>query len=676
MPRLRQKFKILDLKFFPKSRLLKIKAKAEGRLSQIFKYFEQFSLGELRTKQIPNLFFVCGGNGTEKGQIRNDLILRLQSEGHVVVKPEDFLQFNNGQLFKKDLLELERYYAALVSLIPISCESYGSAAELGAFVNDEYIREKLFVIIQQNYYDDANSFISNGLIKNFEFHISGYGRKRRVFTTTANPIEELDEIYDEITKSNFISSKCDFNNPYFQIQLLMTILNALIISDNYELQTEFENILVKLGGSFSKDSFDEMISVGKHLKKLFVVSSGVNRYYLAADNYTYLERESKSHEKLEKLKFDFRSVRNFYFERIYNDTNTKENKKKRILEKYRNEHPLSWQKVEIPKSETEGHVIKKAPLMYKVFYIPKRSGGLREISQPTAIVKELQRRAIEEVSSKIQIHENAVAYIKGKNGILSNAEIHKSNKYFYKFDFKNFFPSIKANHIMNLLEKNNFSIDDISRLTLLFTKLNKNAKGKNIRQIMKTLSLSARLPDQSYSNLYEILSQNADVFELSIGAPSSPFISNSIMFNFDKDITVSSSLLSLSYSRFADDLTFSSNQRLDIGIIRTEILRALNNAEYDYLALNDKKQRFITFKERVTITGVNITPSHSISIGRDQKKLISSMVHKFSIRKLSRDTTLKLKGWLAYVNSVEPQFLHGLRNRYGADVIMQIFNFY
>ena len=647
----------------------------EGRLSKIVDYFKQFSSNELRTKKIPNLFFVCGGNGTEKGQIRDELIDKLRLAGHKVVKPEDFLQYNNGQLFKKDLLELERYYAALVSLIPISCESYGSAAELGAFVNDEFIRKKLFVIIRQEFYDNNESFIANGLIKNFEFNIGKYDRKKRVYATTGNPNDEINDIIEEIINYSFISSKCDFKNPYFQIQLLITIINAKIISDKTELKNEFKQILEMLDGTFEEENFDEMISVCKHLKKIYEISLGTSRFYVADESYTYLERDPDSASKPQKLTLNFPQVRNSYFEEIYKNNSIEERKKKKFLEERKQNVPLTWQKVDIQKFEVGQQIIFKAPLMYKTYSIPKKSGGVREISQPTAIIKELQRKALTKLEDKLPIHTNAMAYIKGKNGICVNGETHKQNKYFYKFDFKDFFPSIKATHLINLLKYNGFSEEEISKLSLLFLKINKNAHNKNVKAIMKRLSLLYMTPNASLIQAYEIINQNADIFEISIGAPSSPFLSNAIMYNFDKEITEQALNIGLIYSRFADDITFSSTKKIDINDIKELVLNTLKKTGYDYILLNEKKQKFVTFKQRVQITGINITPNHKISIGRNNKKLISAMVHKFSISKLNDSDIMKLKGWLSYIKSVEISFIKSLNMRYGTDIISKIFNF-
>ena len=637
-------------------------------MSKIIDYFKQFSPKDLRTKQIPELLFVCGGNGEFPHQIRNQLIERLKSENHKIVKPEDFLQFNNGQLFKKDLLELERYYAALVSLIPLSCESFGSAAELGAFVNDAYIKSKLFVIMQQVHYDDPNSFIANGIVKNFEYSVSLYKRGNRVYTTTNNPHDDIEEICNEISKSTFISTKCDFNNSYFQIQLLMTIINAKMISEKKELESEFREILEHLGGEFQAESFIEMISVGRHLGKITEVSSGMSRFYLSKDGFTYFERQTRTSEKATSLELDFTSVRKSYIQEIYESKDPITLKKKKVIESHK--VPLqqaSPAKIQITNANTNSAVF-KAPLMYKTYYIPKRSGGKREISQPTALIKKLQRAAIEQLSEIVTVHESSVAYKKGLNGILANAKIHKDSKFFCKLDFSNFFPSIKAIDLLNWLEVFDLPKEKICEYVLLFAKFNKGSPAEIVKTVRRTLISYYVNPNRDSNEIYGFLKSHSEYFELSIGAPSSPFVSNAIMFEFDQMMTKCCDVNGLKYSRFADDITISGQKKLDIKVLESDVKVALIASNLEGLKINDKKSKIISFSSRVTITGLNLTPLGKVSLGRSRKKLISAMVHRFTLNKLEISKINELRGWISFAMSVEPTYFDSLEARYGESI--------
>ena len=83
-------------------------------------------------------------------------------------------------------------------------------------------------------------------------------------------------------------------------------------------------------------------------------------------------------------------------------------------------------------------VFARAPYAYKVYYIPKKNRGVREIAQPARETKKLQYWAIENILSTLPIHDAAYAYVQGRN-IKQNAGVHAKNPYLAKFDIKNFF---------------------------------------------------------------------------------------------------------------------------------------------------------------------------------------------------------------------------------------------
>ena len=103
-------------------------------------------------------------------------------------------------------------------------------------------------------------------------------------------------------------------------------------------------------------------------------------------------------------------------------------------------------------------LIRRAPHTYKVYTIPKRTGGRRVIAQPARETKYLQRWLISNIFCDLPVHESATAYKLGAS-IKKNAEKHARNSYLTKFDFKDFFTSIKetdlknhfANHLTNKL---------------------------------------------------------------------------------------------------------------------------------------------------------------------------------------------------------------------------------
>ena len=174
--------------------------------------------------------------------------------------------------------------------------------------------------------------------------------------------------------------------------------------------------------------------------------------------------------------------------------------------------------------------IQDAPHKYKVYTIPKRTYGVRTIAQPTSELKKIQKITVDYLQKKLPIHPAASAYIK-KKGIKNNALQHCNNQYLLKLDFEDFFNSITPHLFWNICE----SILDFEPCDLEKTWYEKI--------------------------LFWCPSKKSKKLILSIGAPSSPFISNFCMYLFDKSVHEYCEKYQITYTRYADDLTFSTNKK-------------------------------------------------------------------------------------------------------------------
>lgn len=109
--------------------------------------------------------FLCGGAG--KAHIRNKIRPLLEGEQFQVLYPEDlFIEMLNRDK-RSDLLEYENLLADNSDIICIICESIGSAVELGAFIQNENIKKKMVVAINQKYARDK-SFVMMGPVKHLK----------------------------------------------------------------------------------------------------------------------------------------------------------------------------------------------------------------------------------------------------------------------------------------------------------------------------------------------------------------------------------------------------------------------------------------------------------------------------------------------------------------------------
>lgn len=292
----------------------------------------------------------------------------------------------------------------------------------------------------------------------------------------------------------------------------------------------------------------------------------------------------------------------------------------------------------VPMSEIE-LIAHTANHRYKVYRIAKRTGGSREIAHPAKELKSLQRWIADNVFAKMPVHDSVYSYRIGR-GIRDHAELHRKGNYLIRIDLKDFFPSITARDVARLV------IENRGRLSLPLT-------AEDLRNICRIVCRNNRL---------------------TIGAPSSPVISNAILYSFDKHWSRVCNHREVIYSRYADDIYLSTNVPNVLGEMYREMRKDLEEREWPKLVVNRRKVVFTSRKYNRNVTGLILTSDRKISIGHDKKRWLRSQVHKFSQGQLPEREASHLRGYLSYVRSVEPVFLQKLRKKYGVTVIRQITN--
>lgn len=156
---------------------------------------------------------------------------------------------------------------------------------------------------------------------------------------------------------------------------------------------------------------------------------------------------------------------------------------------------------------------------YKTFEIPKNLGGTRKICAPVTTLKIIQRKLNQVLQNIYKPRNAAHSYIHDKN-ILSNASEHSPNVLVFNVDLKDFFPSIHLGRVIGLFKHSSFNFTPIVANTLA-----------------QICCFNGTLPQ---------------------GAPTSPIISNMICARMDKELSKLSHKYDCVYTRYADDITFST----------------------------------------------------------------------------------------------------------------------
>jgi RNA-directed DNA polymerase len=284
-------------------------------------------------------------------------------------------------------------------------------------------------------------------------------------------------------------------------------------------------------------------------------------------------------------------------------------------------------------------IVANAPVRYKTYTIPKRNGGTRLISQPARELKALQRILVQYILSDLPVHSSATAYRIGIS-IRSNAEAHARNGPILKFDFQDFFPSITSADWRSYCESHALfdDPDDITISTSIF--FHRHA-GKSL-------------------------------LRLAIGAPSSPMLSNVLMHDFDARISAAVAKDNVTYTRYADDLTFSANRTGFLTHVRKSLQLVMEEITSPKLRLNESKTVLATRKYKRQVTGLILSNDGAVSLGHRRKREIRAALHYYMHGRLDFESQAKLAGTLAFVNNVEPEFLRRLRQKYGGDLISRL----
>lgn len=286
---------------------------------------------------------------------------------------------------------------------------------------------------------------------------------------------------------------------------------------------------------------------------------------------------------------------------------------------------------------------RKAPHSYKHYTIPKRTGGTRDIYHPIPELKVIQHWLANHIFQVLPVHACVYSYRRGIN-VAQHAAAHLRSHFLLRLDIKDFFPSITSKDISNLLKKN---------LKIIPVDLDPADIKTICRIVCRATNDSAKL-------------------RLTIGAPSSPVISNAILYELDEIMFRHCEKNKVTYTRYADDLYFSTCSPNILSGIEGFVRSELKSCKSPKLKINPDKTVFTSKKRKRIVTGITITSSDKISIGRDAKRHIRTEIYLHFSGRLSSEQLSTLRGRLCYYRSVEPEFINALSKKYGEERIFSL----
>lgn len=282
---------------------------------------------------------------------------------------------------------------------------------------------------------------------------------------------------------------------------------------------------------------------------------------------------------------------------------------------------------------------------YHNFSIPKRKGGSRTIHKPASDLMLLQKRIKQKILDELPSPQSCVtAFTKGKS-ILNNAESHTEKSVVVKFDLKDFFPSISFAKVFKIFTSLGFNHAEASDLSFITTTptvalpYEDFPKGKLVHALKNFDSL----PQEKFKNFRRR--------GLPQGAPTSPQLANLAALRMDQRMTGLAKSLGFSYTRYADDLTFSSessNAKVNI------LIKAVSDivGESGFI-LNHKKTGIMRAPGLRRVTGL-IVDGNKPKVRRSMMRKIRALIHQFD--KLPNFKGInQLQGYLSFVQMINTE---------------------
>lgn len=252
---------------------------------------------------------------------------------------------------------------------------------------------------------------------------------------------------------------------------------------------------------------------------------------------------------------------------------------------------------------------------YHYQLIKKRDGSPRLIESPKTILKAVQRKILDEVIVHMPVHQAAHGF-RHKHNCQTHAALHTSKQYLFLFDLANCFHAIQWPQIYRVFSKLGYSPNITKYLTGLCSH--------------SCYSHHALLKKMDREQQHYLQQRH-----LAQGAPSSPALSNSVLSRLDNRLNGLANKLELNYSRYADDLAFSTNKHRNWKFLEP-LVGAICLEEG--FKLNHRKSRLLRPHQKQSITGITVNRKINIDRGYyDELKAILNNCLQYGIASQNRN---------------------------------------
>jgi retron-type reverse transcriptase len=273
---------------------------------------------------------------------------------------------------------------------------------------------------------------------------------------------------------------------------------------------------------------------------------------------------------------------------------------------------------------------------YVHFTVPKKSGGTRTLSAPHRTLSLAQRWIFEHIVSRLPAEPSAHGFLP-RRSILTNAQPHAGHAVVVNLDLEGFFPSIGFPRVRKVFELSGYSPAVATILALLCTECPR-----------KAVILDG--------TTYHVATGPRGLPQ---GACTSPGLSNQVARRLDRRLAGLAAKLGLTYTRYADDLTFSGDEAME-GRVGYVMARVRHIAQAEGFTVNEAKTRVLRRHTAQMVTGLVVNDRPGVR--RDEVRRLRAILHRARTEGLdsqNRENLPDFRAWLrgkiAFVRMARPE---------------------
>lgn len=273
---------------------------------------------------------------------------------------------------------------------------------------------------------------------------------------------------------------------------------------------------------------------------------------------------------------------------------------------------------------------------YRKFAVPKKTGGVREISAPKPRLKRIQHWILHHILDQVEVHDAAHGFRRDRS-IVTNAQQHTSSGVVVNVDIQDFFPTVTFRRIRGVFKSLGYS----GQISTVFALLCSEPERREVALDGRTFHVARterRLPQ---------------------GAPTSPALTNVICRGLDARLHTLSQKNGFTYTRYADDMTFSASGEAtqNVGRVLRQVKHAVSQESFQ---LHPDKTRIQRASRRQEVTG--LTVNSGVSVPRETLRRFRAVL--FQIDRdgpagkrwgASQNVMVSIEGFANFVAMVDPE---------------------